>query len=348
MSHRPKIALILILALNTLFGSLSAQRLTYGSTKIQRVTLAYSYIYIIHKDLDDMKAHFPALHKSIEHTDSVLNTHYGAAIDSVHQFIHRLATQKIIDSLHQNLDRVFLKQLDASRTTGVFTLETAGQYLNLLDSSIINGLFPSPIQETLLFYQYATHPEKECTDSYYTLFTMNHLPGLKNGMLQFKIPQSWKLEDSTRQGIARSFSSDYAQGQQACELLFIKIPLPGIRPLTDSATQADINYFLQEIHFKKIITDKSTLLCAKKILLGNKIGIRACFEHPISYHDIHSKTSNIMYLFNITGNILCAINCSVYLGEFNEAPEAEIKRFQPLFDLMAKSITIYGTEQVEE
>lgn len=319
---------IIIVLINTIVSGQTSDILI--KPKDQRVIEAYSYLFVQDYFLNRIKKEHPQFEASTMKTELTFDMSFGVSKQKISKYLIELLGQSEFDKYKNNLMTNAQKLL----SNEILTEEMALNYLSLVESKS-NGNIESPILETLLSFQFSESPQNEFTSGFtYVYKTKGHIKS-KNTDWQIKIPKSWKALESETPNVIQGFISDYGAGSHYITLMVKELPFSK----DEKMTKNELNNLFSEKEMKDAVPVGGKFISFTRMTICLNIGGMLEYEHILELLDVKAKNRVVQFMF-ISGNKMYFLQCTVKSQKIDTDLSLEIKKYYPLFKLVAKSIIV--------
>lgn len=298
--------------------------------KYKRVGMTYGYLIGQEYKLNLIKEQVPSHASNAHVAELAFNASFGKAKEGIVHFL--------IENLGQKEYLALEKQIISRLETAIYQQPLNVQFANDFIREVqnrANGNIESPILETLLSFRFIEKPHEELTFGYANTFRTKGHPKSKATDWQVEIPKSWKAEEASRPNIIQTFKSDFGSGLQLIMLSVKDIPL-------DKGTefsQDDLNAFFSEKQMLAVLPKDAKFISFAKMNIENNKGGMLQFEQISERLDIKVKTRMVQFMF-IRKNQLYSLQCTVSSDDPTTDLSDDMKRFLPLFKLVANSVVV--------
>lgn len=299
--------------------------------KYMRVSEAYGYIIGQEYSLYNIKKKLPQFEMSILRSQMMFNSTFGKSKDGMRKYLVEYLGQNDFNRLLENgLIREIKNMLDNQ----IVTEEIAINFISEVEGRA-KGNIPSTVLQTLLSFQFADRPQDEFTSGFTSTFKTKGHPKSKNTDWQIKVPKSWKAEETNRPNIIQKFVSDYGSGTQSIMLMVKEIS----QSKDYKMTKEELNDFFTEKEMKNMVPDGGNFISFTKMTFDNNIGGMIEFENINDRLDLKLKIRMLQFMF-IRGNKIYFLQCFVGSEKPDMDLSLEIKKYLPLYRLVANSIVV--------
>jgi hypothetical protein len=298
--------------------------------KYKRVSEAYGYIMGQEYSLDLIKTKLPHLDMSVLKAQMAFSTNFGKAKEGMKKYLAEYLGQNEFKEFEDEMI-IEIKNIFDNIT---LTEEVATNFISEVESRS-KGNIASTFLETILSFQFYDKPQDELTSGFTVTFKTKGHPKSKNTDWQIKVPKSWKAEEADRPNIIQKFTSDYGSGNENIMLMVKEISLPQ----GYSFSKEELNTFFTENEMKAIVPDGASFISFSKMTFDGNIGGMIEFEQILERLDQKIKIRMVQFMF-IRGNKMCMVQGSVGSIQAEKDLDLEMKKFLPLYKLVANSIVV--------
>lgn len=325
-----RIFIFISICLLVVFTNLIFAQKNPNNLKYKRVFQTYSFLRGQKLSLNRIQNELPEL--------SIQASNFALQFDLKYPSI----TMKLEDYLraeNESAFQIIKKELENKLDSQSNAITIDNKFAEVFFSVIkerINGQIPSPFLETILSFQFINIPHDEFNENYiYTFKTIGHSKA-KNTDWQVNVPLSWKSMEGDRPNIIQKFISDFGEGQESIMLL--------VKDISDEKknkiTEAEIEEFFKEDVVKSSIPDGSKFISFKNMKFDGIKGGMLELEQNVQRLDFNFKIRLLQYYFIYKGQ-LYLLQCTVNQNELSKDDiEFKMKKFKPLFYLVANSIVV--------
>ena len=319
--------IVLIISINSIFSQ------TYenlNKSKSNRVMEAYGFLVGQDYTLNKIVKDYPHLKVNVMTVQMAFNEFFFKSKIGLEKY---LKYNSGIEDL-SDIDNKIISEINKIYFEQKLTEEIAMDFISEVESRA-KGNIVSTVLETLLFFQFFDQPQDEFTSGFTNKFKTKGHPKSKNTDWQIKIPKSWKAEEGDRPNIIQKFTSDYGSGNQSIALMVKEFSLPKGTKITNE----DLNMLFTEDEMKKMSPTGSNFISFTKMTIDKNVGGMIEFEQTIERLDIKVKIRLVQFMF-IRDNKWYFLQCSVNTLKLNNDLSIELKKYLPLFKLVANSIVV--------
>jgi hypothetical protein len=322
------VSTIILIILSIKPNTLCTQNLSITQPKYIRASEAYGFVLGQEFTLNKIKYNFPQYVAELQRVELLFNVCFGRS------------KKKIIVYLKEYLgDENFEKYDSELKSKSLEMLETLKLEAEIIEAFIIEvenrskGNIPSPILETLLSFQFSDYPEDEFNYGFTKTYkTFGHTKS-KGTDWQLKVPISWISQEAERPNIIWKFTSDYGSGLQNITMM--------VKEVSDNhiLTNEEISFFLTTDGLKIMVPDGARYISSSVTTIDNlKSGVIEC-EQVIQNIDFSIKIRMLQFVF-IYKNKIYSVGCTTSALSETINLDAEMKKYLPLFKLVANSIVV--------
>ena len=298
--------------------------------KYKRVGMTYGYLIGQEYKLNLIKEQVPSHALNAHIAELAFNASFGKAKEGITRFLIENLGQKE----YLALEKQILSRLETTLYEQPLNVQFASDFIKEVQNRA-NGNIESPILETLLSFRFLEAPQQELTHGYANTFRTKGHPKSKGTDWQVKIPKSWKAEEASRPNIMQIFKSEYGAGMQSIMLMVKDIPVAK----GTEFSQDELNAFFSEKQMKEAVPRDAKFISFTKMNIENNIGGMLQFEQISERLDIKVKTRMVQFMF-IRKNQLYSLQCTVSSDDPTTDLSDDMKRFLPLFKLVANSVVV--------
>lgn len=298
--------------------------------KYERVSEAYGYLIGQEYSLNLIKKEFPQFEMSILKAQMAFNSTFGKVKEGMKKYLDEYLGKNEFKEYDEKSIAEMQKLLDNQ----TFTEIIATNFIEEVENRA-KGKIASTVLETLLSFQFYDRPQDELTSGFTTTFkTKGHLKS-KNTDWQIKVPKSWKADEAERPNIIQKFTSDYGSGNQSIMLIVKEMPLPKGYKIT----KEELSDFFTENEMKDMVPEGGKFISFTKMTLDNNIGGMIEYEQIMERLDFKIKIRMIQFMF-VRGNKMYMLQCSVGSEKADTDLSLEMKKYLPLYKLVANTIVV--------
>lgn len=321
-----------LISLFFLFTSYSFGQTTVNlkKSKYELASNAYGYLVGQENSLKFIEDKYPQFSLDILKVKLLFQSTFGKSRKEIEKYLVEFIGQEKFDEFNAGL----MVKLNKLLTTQVFNEEAILNNISEVEERA-KGQVPSPILETLLFFQFSDRPEEELIKGFYTVFKTKGHPKSKNTNWQFKVPKSWKAEEADRPNIIQKFRSSYGSGNASIMIIVKDLDIPK----NTIFTKKDIDNYFTEDNAKDWVPEGGKFISFKKMMFDNQIGAMVEIEMISENLDYKLKNRVAMFMF-IYNNKMYSLQGLVNEGSIDKDLTGIILKFMPLFRLVANSIVV--------
>lgn len=320
---------ILLFAVTTInvFGQTTDN---FKKPKYKRVSEAYGYLIGQEHSLNLIKKEFPQFEMSILKAQMEFNSTFGKAKEGMIKYLVEYLGQSDFNEYEEKSTAEMQKSIGNQ----TFTEEIATNFIEEVENRA-KGKIASTVLETILSFQFYDRPQDELTSGFTIIYkTKGHLKS-KNTDWQIKVPKSWKAEEADRPNIIQKFTSDYGSGNQSIMLIVNEMPLPKGYKIT----KEELSEFFTENEMKDMVPESGKFISFTKMTFDNNIGGMIEYEQTMERLDFIIKIRMVQFMF-VIGNKMYMLQCSVASEKADTDLVLEMKKYLPLYKLVANTIVI--------
>ncbi len=324
-----KLILFVIIILAVLSSYSQTERENVNKNEMNAMN-AYTYIYGQELVLERIIKELPEYEFKIIIAQNSFNLAFGEVKKNIVTYLNEKMLNKKIEFI-QNLAK---KNLDSLYEKFEINSEFAEAYLKDVDART-KGIIPSPIFETILYFQYMNRPHLEFIGGFTQTFKTKSHAKSKNTDWQIKVPLSWKATEASRPNIIQNFSSDFFEGKRMISLAVKNLELKK----GETFSEKEINEYFSENNAKNMIGSGSSLVSFVKMTFDGNKGCMLIYEDILERLDSKIKSQAVMFSFIYKANYY-NVTCAVITLNLEEDLNIEMKKYLPLFKLVANSIVV--------
>jgi hypothetical protein len=296
-----------------------------------RVIEAYGYLTGQEYSLSLIKNEFPQFEMSILKAQMSFNSTFGKSKEAMKKYLAEYLGQNEFKEYEGKL----ISEMKKMFSNQSFTEAIATNFISEVETRA-KGNIASTILETLLYFQFSERPQDELISGFTTSFRTKGPPKSKVTDWQIKVPKSWKAEEADRPNIIQKFTSDYGAGSQRIMLMVKEFPLPkGYKE-----TKKDLNDLFTERVMRDMVPDGAKFISFTKMTFDGNIGGMIESEQTTERLDFIIKLRMVEFLFIRSGKGYF-LSCSVGSENADADLSLEMKKYLPLYKLVANSIVLY-------
>ncbi len=307
---------------------LAAQNFEVVRPKNIRTSEAYGFLLGQEFTINQIKNNFPQYNNNVQRVEILFNTNFGKCKSKMIAYLTNFLGAKDFATYNYEMNTKLQEKL------GPMKLEP--EIIEAFISEVENrskGNIPSTILETLLSFQFSEYPSNEFTSGFIKTFKTKGHRKSKGTDWQLKIPISWKSEEADRPNIIQKFTSDYGSGLQSIMIMVRETPDNYIM------TNEEIKYFLTTEGLKTMIPDGARFISSGSTTIDNiQSGVLEC-EQVVKQLDYNIKIRMLQFVF-FYNNKFYSVQCTTSALTETTNLDAEMKKYLPLFKLVANSIVI--------
>jgi hypothetical protein len=319
--------LILIITTNAIFCQKSEN---LNKSKNTRVIEAYGFIVGQEYTLNKIVKDYPHLKADVLIVQMNFNQIFSKSKIGLENYIKYSSGKEDLSEIDSKIISAINNVYNEQKFTEEIAIEFISEVENRAKGNII-----STVLETLLYFQFIDRPQDEFTTGFTNKFKTKGHPKSKNTDWQIKVPKSWKAEEGERPNIIQKFTSDYGSGNQSVALMVKELTLPKGTKLTKD----EINLFFTEEEMKKMSPAGSEFISFTKMTIDKNVGGMLEIEQTAERLDIKMKIRLVQFMF-IKDNKWYFLQCSVGTSKLDSDLSIELKKYLPLFKLVANSIVV--------
>jgi hypothetical protein len=298
--------------------------------KIERVSNAYGFLTGQNCSLEIIEKKFPEFAPKVSKSRTHFNSFFGKSKERMKQYI--IGKVGIVEFI--KFDNGLNHRLHEYFNSQIYTEEIIENFLAEVEKRA-QGEIDTPILETLLSFQYLDNPQGEFLAGFTTTYKTCGHPKAKNTDWQVKIPKSWKPEEGDRPNIIQKFTRDYGDGNQMMMLIVKELPLPE----NTAITEAVFNGVFSEKAIRQALPDRSKVISFTKMTFDGNSGLMMEIEQEVKRLDYTNIARLVQFAF-IRGNRLYTLQGAISSVDKNTNLESDMKKYMPLFRLVANSIVV--------
>ncbi len=324
-----RIALLLFIAVSV---NLSAQKngdIKIKKSKEDRVIESYGFLLGQETTLKRIEKELP--HLAIQVT--IARTSFSQAFGGAKKRLEDYLIESLGNDNYNKYTIELQRQLDSLLNQQELVEENAIQFIEEVENRANGGISNSTILETLLGFQYVNRPHDEYLNGFTQTFSTKNHPKGRNSDCSIRVPISWRAAEGNRPHIVQKFINDYGDGLKLIMLWINDIPVEA----NQTVTEDDINDIFSDSGIVSLIPPDATLISFVKINLDGQTGAMIEFEQVGNSLDVTSKIRMIQFT-TIYDNICYSITGSVYSIDPKADLSNEMKKYLPLFKLVANSL----------
>jgi hypothetical protein len=305
--------------------NLKAQTQIQSKTdKLSRVSRTYGYLLAQQYSLIGINEMFPQLKQQIIISSSNFNSSFGNARINIDKYLRIELGEKEFRKFFKDGEEI----LENMKSGQVYTIDNAKSYLSEVDKRA-KGEIPTPVLETLLYFQYIDNPLLEYSNGYTRVFQSAKHPKSKGVDMQIKAPLSWMQKEGDRPNVVQKYVSDFGDG-------FENIVLT-VKEYNENLSQVDFNNLYSKEGAKLLIPKDAEYITSKRTKIDQVDAIMIIFNNKTESIGM-KMNSRVMFFVLIYEKRLITLTCLV--GSLGSEIELQ-KRFDqiaPLFTSVARSI----------
>jgi hypothetical protein len=320
------ILIVLVFSINV-FGQTTVN---IQKPKYTRASEAYGYIISQEYSLEIIKKEYPQFELNIFKVEASFNSNFGKSKENIITYLKEYLTEIGFKDYEYKMQSEIKRLLDKTKITEVL----ATNYILEVERRA-KGEIISPVLETLLAFQFMDKPHDEFQSGFTTTFNTKGHSKSKNTDWQIKVPKSWRGEEAERPNIIQKFTSDYGSGSQFIMLLVKDLALPKDYKITKS----ELDEIFSDKGARSMIPEGGKFISFTKMTIDNNIGGMIELEQISERLDYKVKMRMIQFMF-IRNNKMYNLQCDTGSEKVGLDMSVEIKKYMPLYRLVANSIVI--------
>lgn len=169
----------------------------------------------------------------------------------------------------------------------------------------------------IISFAYHDAPHQEITDGHVATFTTKEHPKAEQENLKFPVPKSWLAEEAEMTETVQQFTSHFGNGNEKILLVIYDLPE---------------NIILNEKSVTEMIPPQAKLIRTETVKIDNKPAIMIEVEETLA--EDKAKIRMLQFMFTQKQKLYC-LQGSIGPVEINKNLEPQIKKYEPLFRLIA-------------
>lgn len=319
-----------LVSLNNLSAQINSD-FKLNQPKDNRISEAYGYLLGQESTLKRIEIEIPQLALQVIVARTSFNQTFGNAKKGLENYLKKSMGNENYIKYNNELQTI----IDSLSYQQELIEENAMLFIDEVKNRANGKIENSTILKTLLGFQYASRPHDEYLNGFTQTFSTKNHPKGRNSDCSIRLPISWRAAEGNRPHIVQKFINDYGDGLQFIMLWINDIPLEA----NQTVTEDDLNEVFSDSGIVSLIPEDATLISFAKIKLDGQIGGMIEFEQVANSLDVTSKIRMIQFS-TIYDNICYSIQGSIYSPNPEADLSNEMKKYLPLFKLVANSLVL--------
>lgn len=302
----------------------------FKKPKYKRVAEAYGFIIAQEYSLNRIRNEFPQFEIKTLNAQISFNSTFGKSKEGLKKYL----TEYLGENEFKKYEEELIIEIKRVLHNQSLTEEIAVSFISEVENRA-KGNIASTVLETILSIQFFDRPQDELIFGFATIFkTKGHVKS-KNTDWQIKVPKSWKAEEGDRPNIIQKFTSDYGSGNKSIMLIVKEMPLPKGYKIT----KKELIELYTEKEIKGMVPEGGKFISFTKMTFDNNIGAMLEFEQIVDRLDFNIKMRAVLFMF-VKGDKWYLLQCNVGSEKVNSDLSLEMKKYIPLFKLVANTIVV--------
>jgi len=312
----------LVLFIYCVFPALFYAQIPKYSPKVNFAIEIYAFLKGQNSALQKVASQFPELQLNVAAAEKNSNVLFGRAKQNIEHFLQDELGNSEYNKLQNSLDSLLNKQLKNPIENEKYALDFLAKFKER-SSSITDTL----LLKGIISFAYHDAPHEEIIDSHSEIFTTQDHPKAEQSILKFPIPKSWLAEEAEMPETVQQFTSYYGKGNE--KILIVIYDLP--------AEYDDV--VLSQNSISKMIAPDANLIRTDAVTIDGRPAIMIEVEEIINSAAPEMKVRMLQFMFIHEGKLYC-LQGSIGPVEVNKNLEFQIKKYEPLFRLIAANTQI--------
>lgn len=312
---------ILLLFICTAFASYCYPQTQVYPPKVRLAIETYAFLKGQSFALEMVETQFPTLKDDVAATEKSLKVYRQSQ-----QNIERFLKSELDDSSFKILQEHLVALLNEQFKNPIQQEKYARDFLEKvrLRSRFISD---SLISKAILSFAYHDVPHQEITDGHMVIFTTRGHPKAVQANLKLPIPKSWKAEEAERTETVQQFTSYDGSGN--AKILIV------IYDLSDE----ERNLILNEKSIPEMLSPDAKLIRTQAVTIDGNPGMMTETEETLYSNSEKKKIRMLQFMFVEKQKLYC-LQGSIGPVQVNEDLEPQIRKYEPLFRLVATSASV--------
>lgn len=301
--------------------------ITYGqvqqqAAKVQLAMETYAFLKGQSAALKKVSGQFPCFSAEVFSLQKDAQGVFGRAEKNIEHFLGQQLDELQWSSFQKYIDSQIKEQLK----NPIQNKKSAGEFLrNAKDK--IGFRQGTALPKGLLSFAYQNAPHQEVIDGHRIEFTTEGHPKAEGTVVAFPIPKSWSAQEAEMPAAVQQFTSFDGKGNEKIVILIHTLPLEyqNLAPTEKSV--------------KEMIPPQSRLIRTEPVTIDDMPGIMAEIEEILDPPTNNSKVRMLQFMLCHKQKLYC-LQGSVGPVPLHQNPDQQLRAYEPLFRLVAKSVQI--------
>ncbi|TCN57647.1 hypothetical protein D0809_13765 [Flavobacterium circumlabens] len=292
------------------------------SAKVMLGMETYAFLKGQGAALKKVASQFPALKDdaiAIEKSSTVI---FGRAEINIKRFLKDELGDAEFNRIEHRIDSLLSEQLKQPIQKKEYAQNFIEKVKSELQLSKTGG-----IQKGIISFAYHDAPHQEVTDGHIIHFTTKGHPKAEESAVALSIPRSWSAEEAEMPATVQQFTSHDGKG------------IEKILIMVHDLDEENQDIVLNEKSVAEMIPPQSHVIRTEAVVIDNLPAMMIEVEEVLNISHNKKKIRMLQFMFTHEQKLYC-LQGSVGPADVNQNLDRHIKKYEPLFRLIAASTQI--------